>query len=66
MPYVRGWFFDDENHNWRPTLNMPLDTYLGLPESLRPLLLRAYTQAMRSRLAADVSGLPSSPREFLD
>jgi hypothetical protein len=66
MPYVRGWFFDDENHNWRPTLNMPLDTYLGLPADLQPLLQRAYTQAMRSRLAADISGSSVSAAESSD
>jgi hypothetical protein len=66
MPYARGWFFDDENHKGRPTLDMPLDTYLALPESLRPLLLRAYTQAMRAQLAAGIAGATPSSRESPD
>jgi ectoine hydroxylase-related dioxygenase (phytanoyl-CoA dioxygenase family) len=49
MVYARTWFFDDVNHTGRPSLDMPLEDYAALPEAVRPLLTRAYSQAMRAR-----------------
>jgi hypothetical protein len=49
MVYTRTWFFDEVNHAGRAPLDMPLEKYLSLPETLRPLLLRAFSQAMRER-----------------
>ena len=49
MTYVRTWFFDEVNHLGRSALDMSLETFLTLPESVRPILLRVYTQAMRVR-----------------
>ena len=47
MVYTRTWFFDEVNHAGRSPLDMPLEKYLSLPETVRPLLLRAFSQAMR-------------------
>jgi len=49
MVYTRTWFFDEVNHAGRAPLDMPLEKYLSLPETVRPLLLRAFSQAMRER-----------------
>jgi ectoine hydroxylase-related dioxygenase (phytanoyl-CoA dioxygenase family) len=49
MVYARPWFFDDNNHVNRISLDMPLEHYEGLPESVRPLLLRAFSFATRAR-----------------
>jgi len=49
MVYTRTWFFDEVNHAGRAPLDMPLEKYLSLPETVRPLLLRAFSQAMRAR-----------------
>ena len=49
MVYTRTWFFDEVNHAGRAPLDMPLEKYLSLPETVRPLLLRAFSQAMRDR-----------------
>lgn len=57
MAYTRSWFVDDLNHKDRASLDMSLETYLSLPEPSRRLLLRAYSQAMRSRQTA---GAPSA------
>jgi hypothetical protein len=53
MTYARPWFFDECNHLGRSSLNMTLGTYEALPESVRPLLLRAHLQAMRVRLLTE-------------
>jgi hypothetical protein len=53
MVYSRTWFSDDTNYKNRTSLNMPLETYRGLPEAAQDLLLRAYSQAMRSRQVAE-------------
>ena len=53
MTYARTWFFDECNHLGRSSLNMPLETYQALPESIRPLLLRAHLQAMRAPLLSE-------------
>jgi hypothetical protein len=49
MVYARPWFFDDSNHVSRIPLDMPLDHYGRLPVSLRPLLTRAFSYAVRAR-----------------
>jgi ectoine hydroxylase-related dioxygenase (phytanoyl-CoA dioxygenase family) len=61
MVYARPWFFDDVNHINRIPLDMRLEHYEGLPESVRPLLVRAYTHAMRLRWPeADARGLAAA------
>ena len=49
MVYARSWFFDNVNHVHRSSLDMPMETFEALPENLKPLLLRAYTQQIRAR-----------------
>jgi hypothetical protein len=63
MVYTREWFFDEGNNEHRTSLNMSLETYLALPESARRLLLRAYSQAMRSKQVVDGSERASGVRE---
>jgi hypothetical protein len=55
MVYACPWFFDDVNHINRISLDMPLDQYEQLPESLRPLLIRAYSYKTRARWHAAVA-----------
>jgi ectoine hydroxylase-related dioxygenase (phytanoyl-CoA dioxygenase family) len=50
MAYARTWFFDETNHEGRTSLDMSLETYHSLPVSVRPLVLRAYSQAMRAQM----------------
>ena len=80
MVYARPWFFDDVNHKWRIPLDMPIEHYEELPASVRPLLIRAHTHAMRThwqqadgrarapeRGAGDPSGsLAARPRDLMD
>ena len=54
MTYARTWFFDECNHLGRNPLNMPLQTYEALPESVRPLLFRVFLQSVRRRQLAEV------------
>lgn len=54
ITYARSWFFDECNHLGRNPLNMSLETYQALPESVRPLLLRAFLQAVRGQQLTDV------------
>jgi ectoine hydroxylase-related dioxygenase (phytanoyl-CoA dioxygenase family) len=49
MVYACPWFFDDVNHINRISLDMPLEHYNVLPESVRPLLIRAFSYATRAR-----------------
>jgi ectoine hydroxylase-related dioxygenase (phytanoyl-CoA dioxygenase family) len=57
MVYARPWFFDHANHISRIPLDMPLEHYSRLPESVRRLLIRAYSYAARTRWQeADGSG----------
>jgi hypothetical protein len=49
MVYGRRWFFDDVNYINRIPLDMPIAQYHQLPESLRPLLVRAFSYAMLTR-----------------
>jgi hypothetical protein len=49
MVYARPWFFDNSNHVSRIPLDMPIEHYNTLPASLRPLLVRAYSYAVRAR-----------------
>jgi hypothetical protein len=46
MVYGRRWFFDDVNYINRIPLDLPLEHYQELPESVRPLLVRAFSYAM--------------------
>jgi hypothetical protein len=48
MVYARPWFFDNANHVSRIPLDMPIEHYSKLPASLRPLLTRAYSYAVRA------------------
>ncbi len=50
MVYARNWFFDDANHPQRSPLDMPLETFQALPDNLKPLLMRAYSQIMRAQM----------------
>jgi hypothetical protein len=49
MVYARPWFFGRGTHVDRITLDMPIEHYETLPESVRPLLVRAYSNVMRAR-----------------
>jgi hypothetical protein len=49
MVYARPWFFDNANHVNRIPLDMPLDDYNKLPASVQPLLIRAFSYAVRAR-----------------
>jgi hypothetical protein len=49
LVYARSWFFDDLNHTHRSPLDMPLETFEALPEDLKPLLLRVYSQQIRAK-----------------
>jgi hypothetical protein len=49
MVYGRRWFFDDVNYVNRIPLDMPLERYHELPETVRPLLVRAFSYAMLTR-----------------
>jgi Phytanoyl-CoA dioxygenase (PhyH)/SEC-C motif len=49
MVYARPWFFDDVNHVKRIPLDMSVEHYEQLPASLRPLLIRAFSHAIRAR-----------------
>jgi ectoine hydroxylase-related dioxygenase (phytanoyl-CoA dioxygenase family) len=49
MVYARPWFFDNSNHITRIPVDMPIEHYNKLPASLRPLLIRAFSYAVRAR-----------------
>jgi hypothetical protein len=49
MVYARRWFFDHGNHVGRIPLDMSIERHDELPESIRPLLTRAYSYAMLTR-----------------
>ncbi len=49
LVYTRTWFFDEVNHAGRSSLDLPMETFLSLPETMRPLLLRAFSNAMRAK-----------------
>jgi hypothetical protein len=49
MVYARRWFFDHGNHVRRIPLDMTLEHYDMLSETVRPLLTRAYSYAMLTR-----------------
>jgi ectoine hydroxylase-related dioxygenase (phytanoyl-CoA dioxygenase family) len=49
MVYARAWFFDDTLFFGTRTVDMSLDDYRKAPESARPLLARALSQAVRSQ-----------------
>jgi hypothetical protein len=69
MVYGRRWFFDDINYVNRIPLDMPLEHYHTMPESVRPLLVRAFSIAMLTRAheaparpRADVEPPPAAAR----
>jgi ectoine hydroxylase-related dioxygenase (phytanoyl-CoA dioxygenase family) len=62
MVYARPWFFDQVNHIWRIPLDMPLEHYEALPQSVRPLLIRAYSYAMRARWHETDARARAAPR----
>jgi hypothetical protein len=49
MAYTRRWFYDEANYANRIALDMSLDTYLALPEAVRPMFFRVFSQAMTSK-----------------
>jgi hypothetical protein len=49
MAYTRRWYYDETNYENRIALDMSLDTYLALPEAVRSILFRAFSQAMQSK-----------------
>jgi len=49
MVYARPWFFDNSNHISRIPLDMSIEQYNQLPASLRPLMIRAFSYAVRAR-----------------
>jgi hypothetical protein len=49
MVYARPWFFGSSTHVNRVTLDMPIEQYEALPRSVRPLLVRAYSNVIRAR-----------------
>jgi len=51
--YARQWFFDEGNHMARPSLNMSLAQFAALPDAMKELLSRAYSQRMREAYLAD-------------
>ena len=62
MVYARPWFFDDVNHVNRIPLDMSVEHYEALPASVRPLLIRAYSHATRTRWQdADGRGRVANP-----
>ena len=50
MVYARQWFFDDANHPQRSPLDMPMEAFQALPDDMKPLLMRAYSQLMRAKM----------------
>jgi Phytanoyl-CoA dioxygenase (PhyH)/SEC-C motif len=60
MVYSRPWFFDYSNHISRVPLDMPIEHYNELPEAIRPLLVRAFSYAVRTRWN-EVDGPPGRP-----
>jgi ectoine hydroxylase-related dioxygenase (phytanoyl-CoA dioxygenase family) len=64
MVYARSWFFDDVNHFGTSSLDMTLEDCRALPESARPVMVRALSQAMRGQTderAAPARGPGRSP-----
>ena len=62
MVYARPWFFDNSNHISRIPLDMPIEHYNTLPASLRPLLTRAFSYAVRARWHEVDAHKPSAQR----
>ena len=57
MVYTRPWFFDQGNHISRIPMDMPIERYKELPESVQRLLIRAFSYAARARWhEADAGG----------
>jgi hypothetical protein len=61
MVYARPWFFDQVNHIRRIPLDMPIEDYEALPQSVCALLIRAYSYAMRARWH-ETAGASAAPR----
>lgn len=52
MVYARSWFFEDINHFGMSPFDLPPEERDKLPRSMRPLLVRVLSQAMRRQRAA--------------
>ncbi len=49
LVYARTWFFDENNHQVRPALDMAEEDFDALPPPLKPLLMRAFSDRARAR-----------------
>lgn len=49
LVYARQWFFDDANHAQRSPLDMSMEAFQALPDDMKPLLMRAYSQLIRAK-----------------
>ncbi len=62
MVYARPWFFDHANHVNRVPLDMPLEHYNKLPQSVRQLLIRVFSyQALMRWHEVDARGRAAQP-----
>ena len=53
MVYARTWFFDEINHPMRPSLGMTLEEYNNLPDDVKLLAARVFSQHARARFFAE-------------
>jgi hypothetical protein len=58
MVYARTWFFDEVNHQARPSLDMAADDFLRLPPHLQALMKRAYSQRLRAAYITKMDAPP--------
>ena len=59
MVYAHSWFFEDINHFGMSPFDLPPEEQDRLPRSMRPLLGRVLSQAMRRQTAAAASAGPA-------
>ena len=64
--YSRSWFFDEINHPMRVPLDMPFEDYAVLPDPIRLLLMRVFTNAMRARWKELDAPAPAAARSTSD
>jgi hypothetical protein len=62
LVYARRWFFDDVNYINRLPLDMPLERFDELPEQVRPLMVRAYSCALHTRVPEPGANGRAAPR----
>jgi Phytanoyl-CoA dioxygenase (PhyH)/SEC-C motif len=62
LVYARRWFFDDVNYVNRLPLDMPLERFDQLPEQVRPLMVRAYSCALHTRVPEVATNGRAAPR----